>query len=334
MLRPPVTFLQGILSGQDNLWEHCCRDISGGTQWSWRSCDSVILFPAAQEPQLQCCPKERSNFLYIIKLSHFDFFVFRCLQLFTLKSCPKEPWVRGKGENVGGAGKNSIIILEVYLINKIENLTNITCLLNCTVNIPKISFVLELLYVVNMKTRPSYPVSRKLSCLHWSNLKAFQNHLIKYVAFQDLLCIFSLLYCSFSVLRPSCHFLIQLHRRMPRGIRRMTSPSPCSPILSIQVISCILQAGYRAKLFHLGLVDHKPLQPGLWERNEAFPHWQRVTSFGPCGSQGESGQDYPVAQSKIGVSLALGKKRIEKVYQRELHLYAMTTMSWHLWFLP
>lgn len=125
------------------------------------------------------------------------------------------------------------------------------------------------------------------------------------------------------------------YRRMPGGtaIRRI-SPSPCILIFSIQGASCILQAGYRAKPFHPGHVGYKLLQPGLWERHEAFPHWKRVTSFRPCGSQGESGQGGPVAQSKSEVSLALERKRIEKLYKRELYLYAMTTLSQHLLFLP
>lgn len=66
-------------------------------------------------------------------------------------------------KRVRGAGKNSIIILEAYLINKTGNLTHIKCLPNCIVNIPKIPSVLELLYVVNTQTRPSYPARRKLS---------------------------------------------------------------------------------------------------------------------------------------------------------------------------
>lgn len=99
-----------------------------------------------------------------------------------------------------------------------------------------------------------------------------------------------------------------------KTIRRTTPP--CSPILSSQGVSCILQAGYRAKPFHLGLIGYKLLQPGLWERHEAFPHWQRVTSFRPCGSQGESDQWCCVAHSKIGVSFDLGKKNWKSLQKR------------------
>lgn len=122
------------------------------------------------------------------KISSFWFFCFQVSSTFHLKVLSQIAMSHTK--RVRGGGKDSIIILEIYFIDKIDNLTNIKCLLNCIVNIPKISFVLELLYVVNMKTKPSYPVSRKLSYLQWSNLKGLQNSLIKYAAFQDWLCIF------------------------------------------------------------------------------------------------------------------------------------------------
>lgn len=78
-------------------------------------------------------------------------------------------------------------------------------------------------------------------------------------------------------------------------------------------------------------MGYKPLSQDCGRDVRLFPTVIEGHKLQTLCSQGESDLGCPVAHRKVGVNLALGeKKRIEKVYKRELHLDAMSTMSQHL----
>lgn len=212
---------------------------------------------------------------------------------------------------------------------------------------PKISFILELLYDVNMEMGPSCPASRKLSyTVKPENPPKPFNYICRFSS-PTLQGFFVILY--FHITDPPAAFWISYIGAWPEARPSEQPHLPCLAALSspakrspqrVPPDHCIWQTGYWGKAFRLGLVGCKPLQSVLQERREAFPHrvrgWQ--ASNGPNSSQGWSScttaarlPSGPQQGWGTGVSLLLVGERDAKVVQKgtTLCLYVTTTMSNH-----